>query len=67
MNLQEYDVVRLRRPLTEHALPAGTAGTVVLVYDNPPGYEVEFTDKNGVTLALISVRQSDADGLLEKT
>jgi Domain of unknown function (DUF4926) len=65
MTLQEYDVVRLRRPLHEHALLAGVTGTIVMVYTNPPGYEVEFCDQNGVTLALVTLGVCEVDGLLE--
>jgi hypothetical protein len=65
MKLKEYDVVRLRRLRPEHALSVGAAGTIVMVYTDPPGYEVEFCDQNGVTLALVSLSEREADGLLE--
>lgn len=61
MNLKEYDVVCLRRPLAEYSLPAGAVGTVVMVYDAPPGYEIEFCDEEGATLALISLAKENAD------
>jgi hypothetical protein len=51
MKLKEYDVVRLRLALPEHSLPAGATGTVVMVYDTRPGYEIEFCEEEGVTLA----------------
>lgn len=65
MNLKEYDVVRLRRALSEQSLPAGATGTVVMVYDTPPGYELEFCDEQGGTLALISLTANEGDDLLE--
>jgi hypothetical protein len=66
MKLKEYDVVRLRLALPEHSLPAGAIGTVVMVYDTPPGYEIEFCDEEGVTLALVSLAVTDADRLVER-
>jgi Domain of unknown function (DUF4926) len=64
---QEYDVVRLLRPLPEHNLAAGAIGSVVMDYrkysqgDRTPAYEVEFTDTDGVTLALITVPADDLE------
>lgn len=50
------------RPLPEHGLPAGTTGTVVLVYDNPSeAYEVEFTDPDGYTLALVTLQPNQLE------
>ena len=61
MTLQEYDVVRLRRPLPQHKLPEGAIGAIVMVFNDPPGYEVEFCDKNGATLALITLHDCDLE------
>jgi hypothetical protein len=64
---QEYDVVRLLRPLPEHNLAAGATGAVVTDYDRfsrgdrPPAYEVEFTDENGATLVLVTVQAGDLE------
>jgi len=63
MTLKEYDVVRLLRPLPEHKLPMGAVGAVVVVYEHPCAYEVEFCDKDGVTLALVTLSELD----IEKT
>jgi len=53
-------VVELTRDMPLSSLYAGTYRTVVLVYDsNPPAYEVEFADEDGVTLALLTLQQSD--------
>ncbi|MDF3341794.1 DUF4926 domain-containing protein [Mycolicibacterium septicum] len=57
----EYDMVRLRRPLPDHGLAAGAQGTVVMDHtkyagpDLPPAYEVEFTDGEGRTEAVVTV------------
>jgi hypothetical protein len=67
MKPKEYDVVRLLRALPEHNLPAGSTGAVVMDYtehstgDLPPAYEVEFTDSDGVTLALVTVSEDDLE------
>ncbi len=56
----EYDVVKLKRPLS--GLEAGAVGAILMVYDSvPPGYEVEFTDQDGVTLALLTLRDDDLE------
>jgi hypothetical protein len=67
MKPEEYDVVRLLRPLPEHNLAAGSRGTVVIDYttfskkDLPPAYEVEFMDSDGVTQAVITVYEDDLE------
>jgi hypothetical protein len=54
----EYEMVRLKRPTG--GLVEGTLGTVVTVYTDPwPGYEVEFCDKDGFTLALLTLYDDD--------
>ncbi|CAN5371297.1 hypothetical protein BH09ACT8_BH09ACT8_05290 [soil metagenome] len=65
MKPEELDIVRLLRPLPEHGLPAGAEGAVVMDYtqyppeDAPASYEVEFTDPDGETLAVVTVRAED--------
>lgn len=65
MKPEEYDVVQLLRPLPEHNLPVGSQGTVVLDYTKdsnpnlPPTYEVEFSDADGFTKALVMVAEDD--------
>jgi Domain of unknown function (DUF4926) len=61
---QDSDVVRLRRPLPEHDLPAGSEGTVVNDIQTeglPRAYLVEFTDSDGVTYALVHVSEDNLD------
>jgi hypothetical protein len=66
MKPEEYDIVRLLRPLPEHHLAAGAKGTVVMDYskhsdsDTAP-FEVEFTDAEGVTIALVTLQASDLE------
>lgn len=58
----EYQVVRLKHPLS--GVSAGAIGAVVMVYESdPPGYDVEFTDAHGVTLALLTLRDEDLEGV----
>lgn len=65
MKPEEYDVVELLRPLPEHSLPAGARGTVVVDYTKDSdkslqaAYEVEFSDADGFTLALVTVSGDD--------
>ncbi|TDO14651.1 uncharacterized protein DUF4926 [Mycobacterium sp. BK086] len=64
MRPQEYDGVRLLRPLPEHDLPVGAQGTVVMVYRDaglPSAYEVEFADADGVTQALVTLGGDDIE------
>ena len=65
MTPKELDIVRLTRALPDHALEAGATGTIVMVYRDPPGYEIEFADADGLTIALLSVDKSEAEGMLE--
>jgi hypothetical protein len=56
--------VRLRRPLPEHSLPAGSKGTVVndfQVQGQPTAYLVEFPGPDGIPLAIIHVAEEDLE------
>lgn len=56
----EYEIVKLKRPQAD--LPAGVTGTVVMVYNSvPPGYDVEFVDEKGETLAVLTLRDEDLE------
>jgi hypothetical protein len=58
----EYQVVKLKRQQAN--LPAGALGAILMVYDSVPrGYDVEFTDCNGVTLALLTLRDDDLEAV----
>ena len=58
MTLHEYDVVRLRHALPQHGLEAGAVGAIVMVFDSPRAYEVEFCDSEGSTLALVQLEEA---------
>ena len=61
----EYQVVKLREP--RGGLPAGALGAIVMVYDSIPcGYDVEFTDSHGVTLALLTLGDDDLEPVASK-
>jgi hypothetical protein len=58
--LHEYDIVRLKAESDAIPLPAGTKGTVLVIYpDAPPAYEVEFVGDTGDSLGTFTVRESD--------
>ena len=65
MKPEEFDIVRLVRRLQEHDLPVGAEGTVVMDYtqyppeEAPASYEVEFTNTDHETLAVVTVREED--------
>ncbi len=61
MTFAEYDMVRLRRAIPEHGLQSGALGAIVMVFSNPPGYEVEFCDSDGRTLALVTLKENDLE------
>jgi hypothetical protein len=57
----DYDIVRARRPI-EGIVPPGTEGTVLMVFAaDPPAYEVEFLDKAGESLAVLTVEEPDLE------
>jgi hypothetical protein len=74
---QDYDVVTLKREIVEVkdstgeivTVPAGSSGTVLLVYSadlgfkaaNPLDYEVEFVDEAGNTLGILTVSEADLE------
>jgi len=52
--MELHDVVELAVDLPDEGLAAGSVGTVIHVFDKPDlAYEVEFTDENGKTLAMV--------------
>lgn len=64
----EYEIVRLRNNIPEWNLQAGAIGVVLLIYDEPnlpKAYEVEFTDKEGRTLALLTLLEQDLEHVEE--
>ena len=58
---QEYDVIISTHDLNRN-VPKGTSGTILLVYyDIPPKYEVEFVDEQGNYLNVITVGESEIE------
>ncbi|MGH9897325.1 MAG: DUF4926 domain-containing protein [Pyrinomonadaceae bacterium] len=53
--IKEFDPVVLNADLPEHYLRVGDIGTVVLIYQDRAGYEVEFVALDGETVAVISL------------
>jgi hypothetical protein len=54
-----YDTV-----ISKHSLenvPAGALGAVLMVFDDNIHYEVEFIDKEGNTLNVLSVKAADIE------
>ena len=49
---KELETVALREDLPNYGLVAGDIGTIVFVHRGGEGYEVEFTDADGTTLAV---------------
>jgi hypothetical protein len=55
--LKELDAVALLDDLPTHGLLAGDVGTVVFVHHGGQGYEVEFMDADGRTLAVETLQE----------
>ncbi len=51
-----FDVVELVVDVPEEGLRAGAVGTIVDEYTESQQFEVEFTDGNGRTIALMALR-----------
>ena len=72
--IEELSLIRLIRPISSPAIPVGSIGTVLIVYeDTPPAYEVEFIDAEGTTLedpetdeSTFTVSEDDVEPWLEK-
>jgi hypothetical protein len=60
--LNEYDSVRLRKPLPSDKVPVGSKGVVLMVYREPkPGYEVEFFDASGKSLGNFTTEEDQVE------
>ena len=59
--IEEYDVVRATKNLSEKVLK-GCKGAVVMLYEEPTlGYEVEFINDAGETLDVLTVYPNDIE------
>lgn len=58
--IKEYDVVRLTRQMESAPLPAGTTGTVLMIFEgDPPSYMVEFMNESEDSLGTFIVQAGD--------
>lgn len=56
---EELDKVTLTRDIKDHNLKEGDRGTIVHVYGKGEGYEVEFFNAKGNTLAVLTLVPRD--------
>lgn len=56
--IKELEIVALTEDLPEHHLKAGDTGTVVDVYRDGEGYQVEFMTLFGETIGIVAVQAS---------
>lgn len=57
--IKELDRVILNVDITESKLRKGDIGTVVMVYNNGEGFEVEFITLDGQTITVESLSKND--------
>jgi hypothetical protein len=57
--IPEHSLAVLLRDFPAHGLAPGDVGTVVHVHEGGRGYEVEFMDVLGETIAVLTVDASD--------
>ena len=57
--IAEHSLVVLDCPPPHEKLNRGDVGTIVHVYKGDRGYEVEFVDGGGQTIALVTVSADD--------
>jgi ATP-dependent exoDNAse (exonuclease V) alpha subunit len=61
--ITELQTVALTRDDPEHGLVAGDIGTVVHVYGDKGAAEVEFVRADGLTVAVLTLRESEIRAL----
>ncbi len=64
--IEELDSVVLARDLPEHRLKAGDVGAIVHVYRRGEGFEVEFVNGEGTTVAVVTLRREDVRPMQSK-
>jgi hypothetical protein len=57
--IKEHERIVLKVAIPNEGLEAGDVGTVVHIYHDGQGYEVEFTTLEGKTAAVVTVEASD--------
>ncbi len=63
---QMYEVVKLKKDMPLQGLYAGTHGTIVMIFDEPSlprAYEVEFFDKDSITVAVLTIKEEHLEGV----
>ncbi len=53
--IKEHDIVVLTKDVPDEELLAGDVGTIVTIYKDGKGYEVEFTTPGGETRCVVTV------------
>lgn len=53
--MREHDLIMLRAPLPDYALPCGAIGTVVHIHADRAGIEAEFSYDDGRTRAVLTL------------
>lgn len=59
---EELEIVELTHDIKGHNLKEGERGTIVEIYKNGEAYEVEFVNKEGKTIALLTLRSGEIRG-----
>lgn len=60
--MEKFDVIKLKVDLPENNLKIGMIGVVVDIFDVPEiGYEVEFTDDKGRTIAEVALKPNQVE------
>jgi len=58
--LREHERIVLKRDLPKEGLKAGDVGVIVHVYELGEAFEIEFMALDGTTVAVTTVKASDA-------
>lgn len=62
MRPELYDIVRLKSPRPQLGLQRDATGTIVMVYEHPNrAYEVEFLDREGKTIGLLTLEEDELE------
>jgi hypothetical protein len=64
---KEYDVIRLKEPISSQNVSVGDEETILMIFDEPnlpKAYEVEFVDKEGLTIAIVTVADDEIEPIL---
>jgi hypothetical protein len=60
--MNDYEIVRLKVPISGSQVPVGARGVILMVFDSPErGYEVEFFDSEGESLENFTVTEDQIE------